>query len=203
MLLYSPYAAQRTRQLIADLLGVVAVVGVVIVTTAVVGAIRALAEVGRQLEAAGGSISTGLADAGERLGSIPLIGDTVASPLAAAAGAGTSVSDTGAAVIDIVESAAVVAGWVVALSLFAVLALVWIAPRARFALRRRRAERMLAAGMGADTLALRALATSRLSALGRVHPDPGGAVLAGDRAAIRALAELQLRRLGVAHTRLP
>lgn len=203
MLLYSPYAAQRTRQLIADLLGVVAVVGVVIVTTAVVGAIRALAEVGRQLEAAGGSISTGLADAGERLGSIPLIGDSVASPFTAAAGAGTSVSDTGTAVIDIVEAAAVAAGWVVALSLLAILALVWIAPRARFALRRRRAERMLAAGMGADTFALRALATARLSALGRVHPDPGGAVLAGDRAAIRAVAELQLRRLGVAHTRLP
>lgn len=203
MVLYSAYSAHRLRQILADIAGVLAIVGVIIVTSAVVGAIRALAELGRQLETAGGSISAGLVDAGERLGAIPLIGDSVAGPFRAAAGAGDAVSGTGTTVVDTVESLAVAAGWLVALSLFAVLVLVWLVPRALFVLRRRRAERMIAAGMRADTFALRALATTRLSALGRVHPDPGAAILARDTVAVRALAELELRRLGVARDRLP
>lgn len=203
MLPYSPYPAQRARQIAADAAGILAVVAVVIVTSAVVAAIRAVAELGRQLEAAGGSISEGLSAAGERLGGIPLIGDAVSRPFDAAAGAGDSVSDAGVAVIDVVETAAVIAGWVVALSLLTLIALVWVWPRVRFVLRRRRAERMIAAGMSTDTFAVRALATARLGALGRVHPDPGSALLAGDSSTIRALAELELRRLGVASDLLP
>ncbi|BAU32224.1 hypothetical protein [Microcella alkaliphila] len=136
MLPYSPYPAQRARQIAADAAGILAVVAVVIVTSAVVAAIRAVAELGRQLEAAGGSISEGLSAAGERLGGIPLIGDAVSRPFDAAAGAGDSVSDAGAAVIDVVETAAVIAGWVVALSLLTLIALVWVWPRVRFVLRR-------------------------------------------------------------------
>lgn len=203
MLLYSPYPSQRARQIAADVAGVLAVVAVVLITLAVVTAIRAVAELGRQLEAAGGSISEGLTAAGERLGRIPLIGDAVSRPFDAAAGAGDSVSEAGVAVIDVVEATAVAVGWIVTLSLLALLAIVWVVPRARFALRRRRAQRMIAAGMSTDTFAVRALATARLSVLGRVHPDPGSALLAGDRSTIRALAGLELRRLGVAPDLLP
>lgn len=203
MILYSPYSGQRVRQVVADAAGVIAVVVTVLVTSAVVTGIRALAELGRQLEEAGGSITEGLTSAGDRLAGIPLIGDAIAAPFTNAAGAGDSVSDTGTAIIDIVETTATIAGWIVALALLSIIALVWVVPRARFVVRRRRAERMLTAGMGADTFALRAIATARLSALGRVHPDPGAAVRAGDTAAIRGLAELQLRRLGVAPDLLP
>lgn len=202
-MLYSPYPPQRARQLAADAVGIVAAIAVVVITSTVVAAIRAVAELGRQLETAGGSISEGLSTAGERLGGIPLIGDAVSRPFDAAAGAGDSVSDAGLAVVDVVETTAVVAGWIVALSLLALLSLVWVWPRARFVVRRGRAERMIAAGMSTNTFALRALATARLSALGRVHPDPGSVLLAGDESTIRALAELELRRLGVAKDRLP
>ncbi|MGY6496976.1 MAG: hypothetical protein ACXIUP_01995 [Microcella sp.] len=202
-MLYSPYPPQRARQLAADAVGIVAAIAVVVITSTVVAAIRAVAELGRQLETAGGSISEGLSTAGERLGGIPLIGDAVTRPFDAAAGAGDSVSDAGLAVVDVVETTAVVAGWIVALSLLALLSLVWVWPRARFVVRRGRAERMIAAGMSTNTFALRALATARLSALGRVHPDPGSVLLAGDESTIRALAELELRRLGVAKDRLP
>lgn len=203
MLLYSPYSVQRTRQVMADVAGVLAVIAVIILTQTVVAAIRGLAELGRQLESVGGSISSGLSSAGERLSGIPLIGDTVSQPFTAAAGAGGAVSDTGTALIEVIETAAVAAGWIVALTLLALLSLVWLTPRLRFIVRRRRAERMIAAGMGADTFALRAVATARLGALGHVHPDPGGAIRAGDDAVIRALAELHLRRLGVARELLP
>lgn len=203
MLPYSPYSVQRTRQVMADVAGVLAVIAVIILTQTVVAAIRGLAELGRQLESAGGSISSGLSSAGERLSGIPLIGDTVSQPFTAAAGAGGAVSDTGTALIDVIETAAVAAGWIVALTLLALLSLVWLTPRLRFIVRRRRAERTIAAGMGADTFALRAVATARLGALGHVHPDPGAAIRAGDDAVIRALAELHLRRLGVARELLP
>lgn|GEM_PF-5103060 len=105
--------------------------------------------------------------------------------------------------IDVVDTAAVLAGWIVALGLLTLIAFVWVWPRVRFVQRRRGAERMIAAGMSTGTFAVRALATARLGALGRVHPDPGSALLAGDRSTIRALAELELRRLGVASDLLP
>jgi quinolinate synthase len=53
MSLYSDYSAARTRQIIADVVGLVMVIIVIVVASAVTAAIRTLGSFGRDLEAAG------------------------------------------------------------------------------------------------------------------------------------------------------
>lgn len=126
---YSSYPAQRTRQVIADLAGLAAVILVIVTAVTVTTAIRALGAFGRDLEAAGESFAAGLADAGDQLGAIPLVGEGIRAPLDAAAGAGGAVADAGRGQQELVETIAVGAGWAVALLPLLLIALVWVLPR--------------------------------------------------------------------------
>lgn len=200
---YSSYPAQRTRQIIADLVGLAAVILVIVTAVSVTTAIRALASFGRDLESAGESFAAGLGDAGDQLGAIPLVGEGIRAPLDAAAGAGGAVADAGRGQQELVEAIAVGAGWAVALLPLLMIALVWVLPRVLFARRSGLVRRMLAEGLTADTLAARALARQPLHALVAVHPDPGAAWRAGEPGVVRALAGLELRRAGVLPNALP
>jgi len=155
---YSSYPAQRARQIVADLLGLAAVILVIATAVSVTTAIRTLASFGRDLESAGESFAAGLGDAGDQLGAIPLVGEGIRAPLDAAAGAGGAVADAGRGQQELVEAIAVGAGWAVALVPLIVIALIWVLPRMLFARRSGLVRRMLAQGLTADTLAARALA---------------------------------------------
>ena len=65
MTLYSDYPAARTRQIVADVVGVVAVIIVIAIASAVTAAIRTLGSFGRDLEAAGLDFQEGLSGAAE------------------------------------------------------------------------------------------------------------------------------------------
>lgn len=203
MSLYSAYPSARARQILADALGLVAVILVIVAAVTVTEAIRALGRFGRDLESAGESFRDGLADAGDRLGAVPLIGEGIRTPLDAAADAGGAVAEAGRGQQQLVESIALGAGWTIALVPLLVLALAWVWPRLRFARRAALIDRMLAAGMTADTLAARAIATQPLRRLAAVHPDPAAAWRAGDEVAVRSLAALELRRAGIPLSALP
>lgn len=201
--LYSPYPRHRTRQIAADLFGIALTVLVITVAVVVAESIRALAAVGRGLEDAGESIYGGLTDAGNALGGIPLVGDAVRAPFDAAATAGGSVTDAGTNLVALIETLATVVGWTIALPALLVLVLVWVLPRARFTRRSAETRRLMAAGLSAETLAVRALLRAPLATLASVHPDAGGAWREGDPRVIRDLAGLELRRLGVPADALP
>lgn len=203
MSLYSDYPAVRTRQIIADGVGLVLVIVVVSVAAAVTATIRALGAFGRDLEQAGLDFEAGLSDAAETLGDVPLIGDGIRGPFDAAAGAGAGVAEAGRAQQAFVEAVALGVGWSVAVVPLVLLALIWVLPRVRFALRSSRLRSMIARGMSADTLAARAVARAPLHELAVVHPDPAAAWRANDPAAIRALAGLELRRAGIRADALP
>lgn len=203
MTLYSDYPAVRTRQIVADVVGVILVIVVVSVASAVTATIRALGAFGRDLEQAGQDFEAGLSDAAETLGDVPLIGDGIRGPFDAAAGAGASVAEAGRAQQAFVEAVALGVGWSVAVVPLVLLALVWVLPRVRFALRSSRLRAMIGRGMTADTLAVRAVARAPLAQLAAVHPDPGAALRANDLAVIRALAGLELRRAGIRADALP
>lgn len=203
MSLYSDYPAVRTRQIIADIVGVVLVIVVVSAAAAVTATIRALGAFGRDLERAGLDFETGLSDAAEALGDVPLIGDGIRGPFDAAAGAGASVAEAGRAQQAFVEAVALGVGWSVALMPLLLLALLWVLPRVRFARRSRSLRAMIANGMTADTLAARAVARAPLTQLVAVHPDPAAAWRSGDRAVVRALAGIELRRAGIRADALP
>jgi hypothetical protein len=202
-MLYSQYPAARTRQILADVVGITATILVVSTGLAVTAAIRTLGQFGRDLETAGEQIRAGLADAAQSLGDVPLIGGGIRVPLDAAADAGGAVADAGRGQQEFVEFVAVGAGWAVVLFPLLILALVWILPRSRFIRRSATMRRLLAAGMTGDTLALRAMARAPLAELARVHPDPAAAWRARDDDAIRALSALELRRSGIRAERLP
>lgn len=203
MTLYSDYPAARTRQIIADVMGVVAVIVVISIAAAVTATIRALGAFGRDLERAGLDFQNGLTEAAEALGDVPLIGDGIRGPFDAAAGAGESVAEAGRAQQAFVEAVALGVGWSVALLPLVLLALLWVLPRVRFARRSSSLRSMIANGMTADTLAARAVARAPLAQLVAVHPDPGAAWRAHDPVVVRALAGIELRRAGIKADALP
>lgn len=203
MTLYSDYPAARTRQIIADVMGVVAVIVVISIAAAVTATIRALGAFGRDLERAGLDFQNGLTEAAEALGDVPLIGDGIRGPFDAAAGAGESVAEAGRAQQAFVEAVALGVGWSVALLPLVLLALLWVLPRVRFARRSSSLRSMIANGMTADTLAARAVARAPLAQLVAVHPDPGAAWRAHDPVVVRALAGIELRRAGIMADALP
>jgi predicted small secreted protein len=203
MSLYSDYSAARTRQIIADVVGLVMVIIVIAVASAVTAAIRTLGSFGRDLESAGSDFQNGLTDAADALGDVPLIGDGIRGPFDAAASAGAAVAEAGRGQQQFVEVVAVSTGWAVALVPLMLLALLWVMPRVRFARRSSALRRMIANGLSADTLAARAVAHAPLAQLVAVHPDPAAAWRANDPRLVRALAGIELRRAGIRPDALP
>lgn len=203
MSLYSDYPAARTRQIIADVAGVVAVIIVIAIASAVTAAIRTLGSFGRDLEAAGLDFQEGLSGAADALGDVPLIGDSIRGPFDAAASAGASVAEAGRGQQQFVEFVAVSTGLTVALIPLLLLTLLWVLPRVRFVRRSSDLRRMLASGMTADTLAARAVARAPLAQLVAVHPDPAAAWRSHNPNALRALAAIELRRAGIRLDALP
>ena len=203
MSLYSDFAAARTRQIIADIVGIVSVAIVIIVGITVTTAIRAFAAFGRDLEAAGVGFQTGLSDAADALGDVPLIGDGIRGPFDLAAGAGEAVASAGRGQQALVETIAVGTGALITIVPLLFIALVWVLPRVRFARRSSELRTLIAKGLSADTLAVRALGRASLRELSAVHPDPAAAWRARDADAVRALAAIELRRAGIKPKALP
>ncbi len=203
MSLYSDLSGARARQIFADVVGIFAVIIVISVAASVTAAIRTLGAFGRNLESAGIDFQTGLTEAADNLGGVPLIGDAIRGPFDAAASAGESVAEAGRAQQAFVDAVAVGTGWAVALLPLLLIALVWVLPRVRFAVRSSRLRAMIANGMTADTLAVRAVARAPLRQLVAVHPDPGAAWRAQDPRVVRELAAIELRRAGIRPDALP
>lgn len=203
MSLYSDYPGARTRQIIADVVGVVAVIIVATVAATITAAIRTLAGFGRDLESAGIDFRNGLTEAADNLGDVPLIGGGIRAPFDAAAGAGESVAAAGRAQQAFVETLAVGVGWTVALVPLLLIVLLWVVPRVRFAQRSSRMRAMIRGGMTADTLAARAVARAPLAQLVAVHPDPAAAWRTQQPEALRALAAIELRHAGIRTEALP
>ncbi|MFE2550206.1 hypothetical protein ACFXGI_16860 [Streptomyces sp. NPDC059355] len=199
MRLYAQTPARRFRQVLADLIAVFLIAAAVRIALAVHDGIMVLAEPGRKLEDASGSLASGLDDAGNAASNVPLVGGLLKKPLQSAAEAGNGLSDAGQSMQDWVGRVAdltTVALIVVSVAL--VLAL-WLPPRVRWIRRSVRISGLLDAPGGADLLALRAL-TGPLKDLAAVPVPAGGLADAwrrGDEQAIRDLSRVALRRAGL------
>lgn len=203
MRFYSDYSGPRTRQIFSDVAGLISIALIAAIAGAVTASVRAFGVFGRELEVAGRDFQSGLTDAADTLGDVPLLGSGIRGPFDVAAGAGESVAAAGAAQQAFIEAVAVGAGASLALLLSVTVAILWLVPRIRFVRRSTQIRRFLANGMTADTLAMRAVARAPLAQLLAVHPDPAGAWRANDRVAIRGLADIELRRAGVSVDALP
>lgn len=197
MKLYSDFGPRRTRQIVADLLAIVAIAAWVWLGILVFQLVENLAVFGRQMEDAGSGFKQTMTEVGETLGGVPLIGGGIRVPFDGASQAGGALEQAGQSQqVAIAQLATGLGIGIAALPILTIL-LLWLVPRIRFVRKAGRAKAIVSTGAGVDLLALRALATQKISALSKVSPDAMAAWRRGDETVMRALAQLELKSSGV------
>ena len=197
MKVYSDYPARRTAQIVADVFSLGLIAAFVWAGLIVYGAIAVLAAFGKTIEDAGNGFEQTMADAGDTLGGVPLIGGGIRQPFDAASGAGTLLAEAGQAQQDLVNTAATIIGIVVAAIPILLVLWIWLRGRAKFARRATEARNLSRLPDGPDLLALRALVNADYRELHDIHGEPVDAWRRGEKKVVRALAQLELREAGV------
>lgn len=197
MKVYSDYPARRTAQITADLVAIGLIAVFVWAGVIVYGAIAVLAAFGKSIEDAGNGFEETMADAGDTLGGVPLIGGGIRQPFDAASGAGTLLAQAGQAQQDLVFTAATIIGVVVAAIPILLVLWIWLRRRASWARRATEARNLSRLPDGQDLLALRALVNADFRELHDIHGEPVDAWRRGEKKIVRALAQLELREAGV------
>ena len=197
MRLYADRLPTVLRQVVTDLFMIAWVYAWVRVALWLHDLVQQLAVPGRKLEGAGAGIAEGLADAGGKVGRVPLVGDELTAPFTRAADAARSMADAGRDQQEFVANLAVA----VAIGLVAfpigLVVFGWLPGRLRWMRRAAVASAVAAQPAGPDLLALRALATRPLDQLARLGPDVAESWRRGDPSIVAALADLELRDLGL------
>jgi hypothetical protein len=195
--IYADLPGVGLRQFLTDLL-VVAWVGFWIRASIwVYDKVSTLAVPGRKIEGAGEGMASGLSDAGNKVGSVPAVGDQLSAPFDKAATAATALADAGRAQQAAVHNLAIALVILVLVVPLAVVLLGWLPLRLRWIRRASLAASLRSRPSGRDLLALRALTRQPLRRLVRIHPDPASAWRDGEEAAMQSLANLELRTLGL------
>ncbi len=197
---YSDFAPRRARQIVADAVALTVVTLAIIAGVVVRNTIAALGGVFVGLQDAGAGFEGTMGEIGETLGGVPLIGHGIRGPFDQAAGAGVAIADAGRTGQAVVETIATIAGLGFTLAPIALVLLVWLWPRIRFARRATETRALLRLEDGEQLLALRALDDASAAELARISPRVVSAWRAGDAPVVRALAALEARTSGV---RLP
>jgi len=197
MTLYSDFGPRRTRQIIGDVLALAAIAAWVWLGITVYQLVENLAAFGVQMEEAGAGFKQTMTEVGENLGGVPLIGGGIRAPFDGASGAGAALEQAGQSQQVAVNQLATGLGIGIAVLPILMILVLWLVPRIRFARKAGRATAIVKAEAGIDLLALRALATQKISALAKVSPDAMAAWRRGDEPVMRALAQLELKSAGV------
>ncbi|MEV7419962.1 hypothetical protein [Streptomyces sp. NPDC089919] len=199
MRLYAQTRARRCRQVLADLTAAALLTAAVWFALTVHEAIMLLTEPGRKMEDAGGSLSSGLGDAGDAASHVPLVGGALKKPLRSAAEASDGLSDAGRSMQDLVARVADLTAFALIVIALVVVLSLWLPPRLRWIRRTARIRYLLDAPGGADLLALRAL-TGKVKDLATIPVPPGGLVDAwrrGDPETVENLSRIALHRSGL------
>ncbi len=195
--IYADRLPVAIRQLLTDIAVVIWVYAWIRAGIWVHDVVLKLGVPGQKLQGAGTGIADNLAEAGSRVGRVPLVGDELTDPFTRAAEAARSLADAGRDQQEIVgDLALVLALLLVAVPLGLVL-LLWLPYRLRWMRRAGVAAAVRDQPAGRDLLALRALAGRPLNQLTRLGPDIARSWRDGDAAAVDALAALELRELGL------
>ncbi|MBM0258570.1 hypothetical protein [Micromonospora sp. 4G55] len=197
MKIYADRFPVALRQLLTDLLVVVWVYAAIRFALWVHDLVQKLAVPGQKLEGAGGGLADNLAEAGGKVGRVPLVGDELTAPFERAAEAARAVADAGRDQQELVGQLALALAIAVLVFPLALVLFGWLPLRVRWMRRAASAKALAAAPAGRDLLALRALAGQPLRKLTRIDPDVAEAWRRGDDATVDALAALELRRLGL------
>ena len=197
MKLYSDFGPRRTRQIVGDVLALAAIAAWVWLGITVYQLVENLAGFGVQMEEAGAGFKETMTEVGETLGGIPVIGGGIRAPFDGASGAGGALEAAGQNQQVAVNQLATGLGIGIAVLPIIMILVLWLVPRIRFVRKAGRATAIVKSAAGIDLLALRALATQKISALSAVDPDAMAAWRRGDETVMRALAQLELKSSGV------
>ncbi|GLY01532.1 MULTISPECIES: hypothetical protein [Actinoplanes] len=197
MKLYADRMPTAIRQLITDILVVLWVYLWIRVALWVHDVVLQLAVPGQKLESAGGGIADNLAEAGGKVGRVPLVGDELTKPFTSAADAARNLAEAGRDQQAFVDQLALILPLVAIAVPIALVLFLWLPLRLRWIRRAGVAAAVRDDPAGRDLLALRALTSRPLNQLAKLGPDIAQSWRAGDGAAVDALAELELRKLGL------
>lgn len=195
--IYADRFPTALRQLLTDLLVVVWVYASIRFALWLYDLVEKLAVPGRKLEGAGAGLADNLAEAGGKVGRVPLVGDELTAPFTKAADAARAVADAGRDQQELVGQLALALSIAVLVFPLGLVLFGWLPLRVRWMRRAGSARALAAAPAGRDLLALRALAGQPLAKLTRIAPDVAEAWRRGDDATVDALAALELRGLGL------
>ncbi|MGC5052768.1 hypothetical protein ACLQ2S_15085 [Micromonospora sp. DT48] len=197
MKIYADRFPTALRQLLTDLLVVVWVYAAIRGALWLHDLVQKLAVPGQKLEGAGGGLADNLAEAGGKVGRVPLVGDELTAPFERAASAARSLAEAGRDQQELVDQLALALAVGLLIVPLALVVFGWLPLRIRWIRRAGSAAALATAPAGRDLLALRALAGQPLRELTRISPDVAEAWRQGDEATVDALAALELRRLGL------
>ena len=195
--IYADRFPTALRQLLTDLLVVVWVYAAIRFALWLHDLVEKLAVPGEKLEGAGGGLADNLADAGGKVGRVPLVGDELTGPFTKAAEAARAVAEAGRDQQELVGQLALALAVAVLVFPLGLVLFGWLPLRVRWMRRAGAAKALAAAPAGRDLLALRALAGQPLAKLNRIAPDVAEAWRRGDDETVDALAALELRGLGL------
>lgn len=194
---YAETPARRGRQIAADLVVVLLLLGCAWLGWTVHGLVSELAAPGADVESAGAGLAAQLDEAGAAANGLPVVGDELGLPLTEAAEASREIAAAGQRQQDVVGTLATLLGWLAGGLPALALVLAWLPRRLRSASRARIVSALGASATGIDLLALRALTRQPLSTLARLDADVAEGWRRRDAAVIEQLAQLELRQEGV------
>ena len=197
MKLYADAPVRRTRQLLADALFVLWLVGWIWIGHVVQHGTMELAGVGRQTDASASQLASGLSNAGDSLSGIPVVGGSVAAPFGEMSSASSSLAAAGRSQVTAVHRLSWVLGVSIATIPILTVGVFFVPLRWRFAREATAGARFIDAAEDLDLFALRALTRQPMHVLARISDDPAGAWRARDQAVVTALARLELRDCGL------
>jgi hypothetical protein len=195
--MYADRLPVAIRQVLTDVFIVAWVYVWVRVALWVHGIVLKLGVPGQKLQSSGTSLADNLADAGSKVGRVPLVGNQLTKPFTGAADAARSIADAGRQQHEIVGNVALIMAIVVVAVPLALVLFGWLPLRLRWMRRAGIAARVRSVPAGKDLLALRALASRPLNQLTKLGPDIAQSWRNGDAEAVDALAALELRDLGL------
>lgn len=197
MRIYADRYPTFVRQVITDLLVVAWVYVWIRAALWLHDQVEKLGVPGAKLEGAGTGLADNLADAGGKVGRVPIVGDQLTAPFEKAAQAARSLAEAGRDQQELVGNLALALAVITLVFPIGLVLLGWLPLRIRWIRRAGAAASLRSAESGRDLLALRALATQPLRKLNRIGPDVVDAWRRSDASTVDALAALELKALGL------
>lgn len=194
MKLYAEVPYYRTRQIVQDVLALLWCILWIRVGMAINTLVNRLQGPGRAIEDAGSGLAGNFNSLSERVGGVPLVGDTLRDPFEAAAGAASVLQQAGQTHQDVIHTLALWLGVLFAIIPIGYVLLRYLPSRLRWIREASAASRLRIDAEDLQLFAIRAVATRPLYELRRACSDPAGCLARGD---FEPLAALELGALGL------